>query len=50
MAATLDKDPNGTLIRKAGVMGIVIASGEVRPGDAIEVELPQGSPLALAPV
>ena len=50
MAATLDKDPNGNLIRKAGVMGIVIASGEVRPGDAIEVELPKGSPLALAPV
>jgi MOSC domain-containing protein YiiM len=27
-------------VRKAGVMSIVLADGEVRPGDAIEVELP----------
>ena len=40
MAATLDKDGDGTLIRKAGVMGIVIAGGEVRAGDAIRVALP----------
>lgn len=40
MAATLDKDGDGTLIRKAGVMGIVIAGGEVRPGDAIRIALP----------
>jgi MOSC domain-containing protein YiiM len=50
MAATLDKDANGGLIRKAGVMAIVIASGEVKPGDAIEVEFPEGPRLALAPV
>lgn len=40
MAAVLDRDEHGELIRKAGVMGIVIASGEVRPGDAIRVSLP----------
>jgi MOSC domain-containing protein YiiM len=40
MAATLDKDGDGNLIRKAGVMGIVIAGGEVRAGDAVRVELP----------
>ena len=40
MAATLDRDPEGNLIRKAGVMGVVLAGGEVRPGDTIEVELP----------
>jgi MOSC domain-containing protein YiiM len=40
MAATLDKDGDGNLIRKAGVMGIVIAGGEVRPGDAIRIALP----------
>ena len=28
------------LVRKAGVMSIVLTGGEVRPGDAIEVELP----------
>ncbi|MFF5207695.1 MOSC domain-containing protein [Streptosporangium sp. NPDC000396] len=31
---------DGGLIRKAGVMGVVVTGGEVRPGDAIEVELP----------
>jgi MOSC domain-containing protein YiiM len=40
MAANLDRDADGNLIRKAGIMGIVLADGEVRPGDAIEVELP----------
>jgi MOSC domain-containing protein YiiM len=40
MAATLDRDADGNLIRKAGVMGIVIAEGDVRPGDAIRVETP----------
>jgi MOSC domain-containing protein YiiM len=40
MAATLDRDPAGNLVRKAGIMGIVVAGGEVRPGDAIAVELP----------
>jgi MOSC domain-containing protein YiiM len=42
MAATLDKDAAGNLIRKAGVMAIVLAGGDVRPGDAIRVQLPDG--------
>ncbi|GCF10616.1 MOSC domain-containing protein [Dictyobacter arantiisoli] len=40
MAAVLDHDENGDLIRKAGIMGIVLTDGEVRPGDPIRVELP----------
>ncbi len=40
MAATLGRDAQGNLVRKAGVMGVVLASGEVRPGDPICVELP----------
>jgi MOSC domain-containing protein YiiM len=40
MQATLDRDPDGNLVRKAGVMGIVVAGGEVQPGDPIGVELP----------
>ncbi len=40
MAATLERDEHGELIRKAGVMGVVTAGGEVRPGDPIRVELP----------
>lgn len=38
MAATLGRDPDGNLVRKAGVMAIVIAEGEVRRGDLIHVE------------
>ena len=40
MAAVLARDERGALIRKAGIMAIVLASGEVRPGDPILVELP----------
>ena len=40
MAAVLDRDENGGLVRKSGVMGVVLAGGDVRPGDAITVELP----------
>jgi hypothetical protein len=40
MAAVLDRDAQGNLIRKAGVMGVVSAGGEVRPGDAIAIEMP----------
>jgi MOSC domain-containing protein YiiM len=50
MSATLDKDAQGNLIRKAGVMGVVIASGEVKPGDAIRIELPTGPHARLEPV
>ncbi|MBW8726459.1 MAG: MOSC domain-containing protein [Inquilinus limosus] len=34
------RDEAGNLVRKAGVMGIVLAGGTVRPGDPIGVELP----------
>lgn len=40
MAATLERDEKGGLVRKTGVMSIVLADGEVRPGDPIRVELP----------
>jgi MOSC domain-containing protein YiiM len=50
MAATLDKDADGNLIRKAGIMSIVIAEGDVRPGDAIRVELPAMPHRSLLPV
>ena len=42
MKAVLDKDEQGNVIRKSGIMGIVLEGGEVRPGDAIRVELPGG--------
>jgi MOSC domain-containing protein YiiM len=40
MAAVLGRDEYGNLIRKAGVMGIVLAGGDVRPGDPVRVALP----------
>ncbi len=50
MAAVLDKDEQGNLVRKAGVMGIVLADGEVRPGDAIRIEAPSEPHRPLEPV
>jgi MOSC domain-containing protein YiiM len=50
MQATLDRDAAGNLIRKAGVMGLVLASGDVLPNDAIKAQLPEGELRALAPV
>jgi MOSC domain-containing protein YiiM len=50
MAATLDRDEDGGLVRKTGVMGVVVAGGDVRPGDPIRVELPPRPFQALEPV
>lgn len=47
LAAVLDRAPDGALIRKAGIMGVVLSGGVVRPGDAIRVELPAGPHRAL---
>lgn len=40
MAAVPERAPDESLIRKAGIMGIVLRSGTVKPGDTVEVELP----------
>jgi MOSC domain-containing protein YiiM len=50
MAATLDRDAQGNLIRKAGVMGVVLASGDVWAGDAIRIEPPPAPHEKLQPV
>ena len=42
MAATLDRDADGHLVRKAGVMSVVIRGGEVATGDTIEIVPPAG--------
>lgn len=39
-AAVLGRHPDGSLMRKAGVMGIIIEGGPVRAGDAIGIALP----------
>ena len=43
-------DESGAIVRKAGVMAIVIHGGVVKPGDPIEVGLPVTPFEALAPV
>ena len=50
MEAVLDRDEDGNLIRKSGVMAIVLTSGEVRPGDPIGIDLPPLPHQPLQPV
>lgn len=50
MAATLARDADGGLVRKAGVMAVVVHGGEVCPGDPIQVELPPEPHRRLEPV
>lgn len=50
MAATLSRDDAEGLVRKAGVMAIVVAGGEVRPGDPVRIALPLGPRRPLEPV
>jgi MOSC domain-containing protein YiiM len=50
MAAVLDRLPEGKLVRKAGVMSIVLAGGPVRPGDEIRVTLPAQPHQPLEPI
>ena len=50
MRAVLDRADDGGLIRKAGVMGVVVTGGAVRAGDAVSVELPAAPHRPLEPV
>lgn len=49
-AATSDRDADGRLVHKAGVMAIVRADGDVAPGDAVRTERPAGALQPLRPV
>jgi MOSC domain-containing protein YiiM len=48
--AVLGRDAEGRVVRKAGVMSVVLEGGEVMPGDPIAIELPLQPHLPLAPV
>ncbi len=50
MKATLPRDADGKLVRKAGVMSVVLTGGVVRPGDTIRIELPPEPHTPLEPV
>ncbi len=49
LAATVERR-EGELVRKAGVMAVVLVAGDVRPGDRVDVKLPSPPYRALAPV
>ena len=38
----IGRGADGSIVRRAGVMGVVVAGGTVEPGDAVAVELPTG--------
>ena len=40
----------GEVVRRAGVMGVVVLGGTVRAGDDVDVAPPPGHPVRLAPV
>jgi hypothetical protein len=48
--AVVDRAPDGTLVRRAGIMAVVVRDGTVRVGDAIEVTLPDPPHQPLQPV
>jgi MOSC domain-containing protein YiiM len=50
MQAVLGRDRDGELVRKAGIMSVVLAGGEVFAGDPIGIELPPPPHHALVPV
>ncbi len=50
LAAVLAHDEQGNLIRKAGVMAVVVAGGTIRPHDAATIELPPAPHYPLRPV
>jgi MOSC domain-containing protein YiiM len=50
MQATLDRDADGGLVRKAGVMAVVLEGGVVRAGDTVAVTLPPAPHRPMVPV
>ena len=50
MKACVYEDEAGETVRLAGVMSVVLSAGEIRPGDAIHIELPATPHVRLKPV
>jgi len=50
MKAVLGRDAAGGLVRKVGVMAIVLSGGVIRPGDPIEIAYPAEPHVQLKPV
>lgn len=47
LQAVLGRDDRGRVVRKSGIMAVVLQGGPVRCGDAIRAELPDGPHLPL---
>ena len=47
MAALLERSGEGRVVRKAGVMGVVLTGGTIEARDPIRVLLPEGPHRAL---
>ena len=50
LRAVLTRTPDGTTLRKSGIMAIVLTDGDIHPGDPITITLPPGTPRPLAVV
>jgi len=50
LSAVLDKQPNGVLVRKTGVMGIVVRGGVVKVGDSVVITHTPSRHVVLQPV
>jgi MOSC domain-containing protein YiiM len=50
LAAVLGRDAEGRVVRKTGVMAIVVEGGDVKAGDPVTVQLPAEPHRPLAPV
>jgi hypothetical protein len=50
LSAVAMRDEHGIVVRKAGVMSIVVAGGEISPGDRIDVALPAEPHMSLGVV
>lgn len=40
LSAVLERDAQGELVRKAGIMAVVLEGGKIRPGDTMSLGLP----------
>lgn len=50
LGAVVDRDEDGGIVRKAGIMGVVLEGGDVATGDTIRVRLPADRTRRLEPV
>lgn len=50
MNAVIEIADDRSIVRKAGIMGVVLATGKVRPGDAISITTPDKPHIELKPV